>query len=90
MGNSIEFAYGSRPSNIKGVQTLSGTGGLRIWGEYLKRFHGRNDIYLPDPTWGNHIPIFGHSGLEVKVSGVEQRERRSRAKRSDAILCASR
>lgn len=23
-------------------------------------------IYLPTPTWGNHIPLFKDSGLEVR------------------------
>lgn len=23
-------------------------------------------IYVPTPTWGNHIPLFKDSGLEVK------------------------
>jgi aspartate aminotransferase len=50
---------------IQGVQALSGTGGLRVYGELMKR-HGHNQIYVPNPTWGNHIPIFTNSGLEVK------------------------
>ena len=66
VGNSIEFAYGNRPQNIQGVQTLSGTGGLRIWGEFLKKFHPHKNIYLPNPTWGNHIPIMANAGLEVR------------------------
>jgi aspartate aminotransferase len=36
-------------------------------GEFLAKFSGRGaPIYLPDPTWGNHIPIFANAGLEVK------------------------
>lgn len=48
-----------------GVQTLSGTGGLRVMGELLRTF-GHKHIYVPNPTWGNHIPIFKNSGLEVR------------------------
>ncbi len=49
------------------VQGISGTGSLRIGGAYLQKwFPGKKDIYLPGPTWGNHIPLFKHSGLEVK------------------------
>ena len=34
-------------------------------GELLRK-HGHTHIYLPNPTWGNHIPIFGNAGLEVR------------------------
>ncbi|KAJ9082934.1 aspartate transaminase aat1 [Entomophthora muscae] len=51
---------------VSSTQTISGTGALRIGGAFLQRFypHGKK-IYLPTPTWGNHIPIFKDSGLEV-------------------------
>ena len=54
-----------KEGRIAGVQTLSGTGGLRVFGEVLKE-RGHTEIYVPNPTWGNHIPIFTNSGLEVK------------------------
>ena len=49
------------------TQSISGTGALRIGGEFFARFYpGPKAIYLPTPTWGNHIPIMKDSGLEVK------------------------
>lgn len=49
------------------VQGISGTGSLRIGGAFLVNFFpGSKEIYLPTPTWGNHIPIFKHCGLSVK------------------------
>jgi len=49
------------------VQSISGTGSLRIGGNFLEKwFPGNKDIYLPAPTWGNHIPCFKHAGLQVK------------------------
>lgn len=67
---ALKFVYGedSKPlleNRIHGVQALSGTGGLRVFGELMRK-HGHKQIYLPNPTWGNHIPIFTNSGLEVK------------------------
>ena len=67
---ALKFAYGEKSSalaenRIQGVQALSGTGGLRVMGELLYR-HGHRAIYVPNPTWGNHIPIFTNSGLEVR------------------------
>jgi aspartate aminotransferase len=66
----LKFAFGedSVPlleNRIGGVQTLSGTGGLRVFGELLHK-HGHKYIYVPNPTWGNHIPIMQNSGLEVR------------------------
>jgi len=39
---------------------------LRVAGEFLSRFLPNTPIYLPKPTWANHIPIFKDSGIEVK------------------------
>ena len=54
-----------KEKRVSGVQTLSGTGGLRVFGEVLHQF-GHKHIYVPNPTWGNHIPIFTNAGLEVR------------------------
>lgn len=55
------------PLQIAITQSISGTGALRIGGAILNRFYPHSKtIYLPSPTWGNHIPIFKDSGLEVK------------------------
>jgi aspartate aminotransferase len=67
---ALKFGYGDdldamKENRIQGVQALSGTGGLRVMGEMLKK-HGHTHIYVPNPTWGNHIPIFTNSGLEVR------------------------
>lgn len=67
---SMEFAYGSDSLVIKdkcvaGVQSLSGTGGCRLGAEFLSKFLGKGKkIYMPDPTWGNHIPIMRDGGLD--------------------------
>jgi len=68
---ALKFAYGedSAPlleNRVAGVQTLSGTGGLRVFGELLKSKGNHSNIYVPSPTWGNHIPIFRNAGLEVR------------------------
>ncbi|XP_068117063.1 aspartate aminotransferase, mitochondrial [Hyperolius riggenbachi] len=49
------------------VQSISGTGALRVGGSFLQRFYKfSRDVYLPKPSWGNHTPIFRDAGLEVK------------------------
>ncbi|CAD6967473.1 unnamed protein product [Tilletia controversa] len=70
--NAAILAYGRDSAPIKEnrvaiTQSISGTGALRIGGEFLARhFPGNKSIYLPTPSWGNHTPIFRDSGLEVK------------------------
>ncbi|KAJ8247374.1 hypothetical protein GJAV_G00245660 [Gymnothorax javanicus] len=50
------------------VQSISGTGSLRIGANYLSRFHTvTRDVYLPKPSWGNHTPIFRDAGLQLKA-----------------------
>ena len=49
------------------TQTISGTGALRIGGEFLKRFYpGAKTIYIPTPSWANHKAVFLDSGLKVE------------------------
>lgn len=49
------------------TQSISGTGALRIGTAFFARHYpGAKAIYLPTPTWGNHIPIAKDAGLEVK------------------------
>lgn len=67
---SLKFGYGAdskalQENRIKGVQALSGTGGLRVFGELIRK-HGHKFLYVSNPTWGNHLPIFQNSGLEVR------------------------
>jgi len=43
------------------VQTLSGTGALRIGAEFLARYAPggtATPVYMSEPTWGNHFNIF--------------------------------
>lgn len=47
------------------AQTLSGTGALRVIGEFLKKFRP-GPLYVSKPTWGNHQAVFKAAGLEVK------------------------
>mmetsp|Transcript_56172 Transcript_56172/g.154882 ORF Transcript_56172/g.154882 Transcript_56172/m.154882 type:complete len:424 (+) Transcript_56172:198-1469(+) len=69
---SLEFAYGEASTplaegRVAAVQAISGTGALRIGANLFAKFAGAGTpFYLPAPSWGNHTPIFGHAGLEVK------------------------
>ncbi|EEB13298.1 aspartate aminotransferase, cytoplasmic, putative [Pediculus humanus corporis] len=46
-----------------GVQTLSGTGALRIGAEFLSKILKYNTFYYSKPTWENHHLVFVNSGF---------------------------
>ncbi|RDX79522.1 Aspartate aminotransferase 1 [Mucuna pruriens] len=54
-------------NRVTTVQGLSGTGSLRIGGEFLAKHYHQRTIYLPTPTWGNHPKVFNLAGLSVKT-----------------------
>lgn len=54
-------------NRVATVQCLSGTGSLRVGGEFLARHHHQRVIYIPQPTWGNHTKVFALAGLSVKT-----------------------
>ena len=56
-------------SEYEAIQTLSGTGALKLCATVLKMCHGHDSIYVPSPTWGNHHNIFANSNLSVYEYG---------------------
>jgi len=48
------------------VQTLSGTGSLRVAGDFIRRFLPNATVYISDPTWPNHQNIFNAAGVPYK------------------------
>lgn len=48
------------------MQALSGTGSLRLGLEFLKENSpGSGDVYISNPTWGNHLAIIRKAGLNI-------------------------
>ena len=46
------------PAQVATVQSISGTGALRVGAEFVRANLARPAIaYLPDPTYVNHIPV---------------------------------
>lgn len=55
-----------KEGKIATVQTLSGTGALRMGAEFLKRFAKDAKVLISNPTWGTHISIMEHAGVEYQ------------------------
>lgn len=61
LGNSIAVS-----DRLSGVQTPGGTGALRVGAELLARAAPDATVWIGDPTWPNHGPIFSEAGLAVR------------------------
>jgi len=61
-----KLVFGGAADNFVSIQSLSGTGSLRVCGEFLNTYLKKNKIFISDPTWGNHIPIFQKCGFTVE------------------------
>uniref|UniRef100_A0A7S0RL76 aspartate transaminase n=1 Tax=Pyramimonas obovata TaxID=1411642 RepID=A0A7S0RL76_9CHLO len=46
------------------IQSLSGTGSLRVGAAFLAKFFPGRKVFFSNPTWGNHKNIFGDAGVE--------------------------
>ena len=68
---SLKFAYGAdspviKENRVAAAQVLSGTGGGRLAFEFYARFLGKGTtVYMPDPTWANHLPMAKDAGLNL-------------------------
>ena len=50
---------------IATVQTIGGSGGLKVGGDFLKRYFPQSKVWVSDPTWDNHRAMFEGAGFEV-------------------------
>ena len=51
---------------IVSIQTISGTGANRLGAEFLARSLHPRHVWIPDPTWANHLTIWDLVGVERK------------------------
>jgi aspartate aminotransferase len=56
-------ARGAR--RVRTAQTPGGCGALRVGAELIRAAAPETTVHVSDPTWGNHIPLLGSSGLEL-------------------------
>jgi aromatic-amino-acid transaminase len=49
------------------VQTLGGSGALKVGADFIKRYFAGSRVWVSDPTWENHRFIFERAGFQVKA-----------------------
>ncbi len=57
-------ARGAR--RVRTAQTPGGCGALRVGAELIRAAAPKTTVHVSDPTWGNHVPLLGNSGLALE------------------------
>jgi len=55
-----------RDRRARTVQTPGGCGALRVGAELIRAAAPAITVHVSDPTWGNHTPLLGGSGLRLE------------------------
>ncbi|EIW8580307.1 TPA: aromatic amino acid transaminase [Klebsiella aerogenes] len=56
-----------KQNRVASIQTLGGSGALKVGADFLKRYFPQSRVWVSDPTWENHIAIFEGAGFEVST-----------------------
>ncbi|OQP31958.1 aromatic amino acid aminotransferase [Pantoea latae] len=56
-----------KANRIASIQTLGGSGALKVGADFLKRYFPNSGVWVSDPTWDNHVAIFNGAGFEVNT-----------------------
>ncbi|MBS4167857.1 amino acid aminotransferase [Parachlamydia sp. AcF125] len=67
---TLELIFGTdhpllKQNRVAAIQSVGGTGALRIGAEFFREMSLSGFVFLPTPTWPNHLPIFKSAGLQV-------------------------
>jgi len=55
-----------RQRRARTVQAPGGCGALRVGAELIRAAAPLATVYVSEPTWGNHMPLLGSSGLRLE------------------------
>ena len=56
-----------KQGRIVTVQSLGGTGGLRVGADFLRRTALNAELWISDPSWENHRAVFENAGFKVNT-----------------------
>ena len=73
---------------IATVQSLGGTGGLKVGADFLKKLNPGATVLISDPSWENHRALFTQAGFAVEA--YPYYDAATRGIRFDAMLAALR
>ncbi len=76
----------AKEGRIVTIQTLGGTGGLRVGADFLRRTAPEATLWISDPSWENHRAVFESAGF--KVNTYPYYDAKTRGVDFDAMLAA--
>ncbi|SIS66856.1 amino acid aminotransferase [Insolitispirillum peregrinum] len=50
---------------IATIQTLGGSGALKVGADFLRRYFPQSEVWVSNPTWDNHVAIFEGAGFKT-------------------------
>jgi len=72
-----KLLFGAHPavaaSRVATAQTVGGSGALRVASELIRQCRPTATVWVPRPSWANHIPILRASGLSYREYGYYDR-----------------
>jgi aromatic-amino-acid transaminase len=75
-----------KQGRIVTMQSLGGTGGLRVGADFLRRTAPNAELWISDPSWENHRAVFENAGF--KVNTYPYYDAKSRGVNFDGMLDA--
>ncbi len=54
-----------KAGRIATIQTIGGSGALKIGADLLKRYFPTSEVWVSNPTWDNHKAMFEGAGIKV-------------------------
>ncbi|HEY9379746.1 MAG TPA: amino acid aminotransferase [Burkholderiales bacterium] len=54
-----------KEKRIVTVQSLGGTGGLKVGADFIRRVNPNAELWISDPSWENHRAVFEAAGFKV-------------------------
>lgn len=67
---NLLFGADSEPvksGRVATIQTIGGSGALKVGADLLKRYFPASELWVSDPTWDNHRSIFDGAGIKVNT-----------------------
>ncbi len=73
-------------NRVATIQTVGSSGGLRVGGDFLRRWFPASEVWVSDPTWENHRSMFEGCGFAVHT--YPYYDAATRGLKFDAMLSA--
>jgi aromatic-amino-acid transaminase len=56
-----------RENRVVTIQSLGGTGALKVGADFLRRADPQAQVWISDPSWENHRALFEYAGFKVNT-----------------------